>query len=230
MNNHNDWKVVSTKKNRKRTDPVTQFPINNNIIPPNIINIPINIPIDMPIDSAIQINELQIEELQSQGQDIELNNEYTLWCHSVKNKNWGIESYKKISTIKNVSEFWRLYNNMFKLSFRENNFFLMNSDTEPIWEDPNNRNGGICSFKIVNPNIAINVFNDLCCHMVCNRLILNGVDNDINGVSFCPKNNWVILKIWNKDRSNNLATLLNPELIAKYKDYNIQYTPNKPEY
>jgi hypothetical protein len=161
------------------------------------------------------------------GNDLFLPNVYVLWCHHVHDKDWSIGGYTKLYTLKTVADFWKLFNNIDKLSPKVNNFFLMKEDTEPIWEHVNNRDGGICSFKIEMDN-SLKVYEDLCLRLMCNKLVDN--PEDINGISFSPKNNWSIIKIWNKDHNNDLSVGLNPIILNMYRDASIKYICNKPEY
>jgi hypothetical protein len=164
---------------------------------------------------------------QNCGDNVGLPSKYTLWCHEVYNKSWDLSSYKKICTITNVSEFWKLINNLDKTGFTSNNLFLMKDGITPMWEDPNNREGGICSFK-VDIRQSLSVFEEFALYMICECLV--GNSNDINGLSFSPKNGWAIIKIWNKDKNNDIASLLNNDIKKKYSNLSIKYKCNEPEF
>jgi hypothetical protein len=161
------------------------------------------------------------------GSDIMLADNYTLWYHSLTDKNWNIDSFKKMCTITNVSEFWRMINNFDKIGHRTRNLFLMKGDIYPMWEHPDNRNGGICSFRIELHN-SLEIYENLCSHMVLGSL--SDIPSDINGISFCPKGHTVFVKIWNRDRNNNLTKLMNKSILDKYCSLSVLYTPNKPEF
>lgn len=155
-----------------------------------------------------------------------LSNEYKLWCHDIVNTDWTLKSYLTLCVINNVSEFWKLFNNMGKLNVKKNNLFLMKNDISPTWEDPNNRNGGICSFRI-DINESVRLYEMLCVYLMCGQLIKN--DDDINGVSLSPKNNWGIVKIWNKNKDNDISKLLHRDILTKYGSV-MMYKQNQPEY
>jgi len=161
------------------------------------------------------------------GDNINFTFKYNLWCHDIYNKDWSLNGYTKVCNIETVSQFWRVFNNLDKLGHKVNNFFLMKDGIEPIWEHETNRNGGICSFKVDN-NQSLNIYEDLCSHMICNLLTDN--TNDINGISYSPKNSWTIIKIWNKNKSNDLSKVLNHNLLNKYQNCCIRYKQNEPEY
>ena len=161
------------------------------------------------------------------GEQYKLMNKYVLWSHDLFNKDWSITSYNKIHEITNVSEFWQLFNNFHRIGLKYSHFFLMKDGINPTWEDISNRNGGICSIRI-ELNDSPEIWNDLGINMVCE--ILNDDPNDINGISISPKNNWAIIKIWNKDCNSDLTTTISPNIIEKYKNYSIKYKENIPEY
>jgi hypothetical protein len=127
----------------------------------------------------------------------------------------------------NVADFWKVFNNFKVLGMKFMHFFLMKDGVEPLWEHPQNRNGGVCSFKIELDG-ADDVWQNLCCKMVCD--ILNNQPDDINGISISPKNSWAIIKIWNKDSKNDLSTTLASDVIQKYESLSIKYREHTPEY
>lgn len=205
-----EWKLVGKKfKNKTKKIP------KNNII----------------IDSSMveEINSLTLEDPPNidKGTNICLPCQYVLWCHDIHSKDWNLSGYNNLCTISNVSQFWKLFNNIEKIGYRVNNFFLMKEGTDPLWEHENNRNGGVCSFKS-DIESSIKIYEDLCVKMICNCLVNN--PDDINGISVSPKNNWAIIKIWNKDKNNDLSKTLNPDILEIYKELSIKYKENEPEY
>jgi hypothetical protein len=205
MENNDEWKVVRKSKQVK--------------VPKNIIVE------DKPKFSPKKLNP--VVKNQEIGDKIELSSTYVLWCHDIYNKDWSLSGYTKLCTISTVSEFWQFFNNMDKIGYKVNNFFLMKDGTDPTWEHVNNRDGGICSFR-TEIDSSLNIYQDLCVRMVCDILTLNMAD--INGISFSPKNNWAIIKIWNKDKHNDLSKTLDPVILDTYKDASIKYKENEPEY
>lgn len=161
------------------------------------------------------------------GQNIKLSNMWTLWSHDLYNKDWEITSYKNLFRIKSVSDFWKVINNFHKLGIKSRHFFLMRGTIQPIWEDESNKYGGVCSFRI-EINKCKDVVEYLSCKMVCREL--NDDFTDITGLSFSPKNNWAIIKIWNKNSKNDLSKTLNKDILEKYSEISIKYKPNEPEY
>ena len=216
MDESKEWKTVNKTKGKKGK--------NQGFIKKIIVD-------DDKNTSEKQNNNTDLEENIDNGEQLQFSN-YVMWCHDVFNKNWNIDAYEKLCEISDVSKFWRLFNNIEKLGFRVNNFFFMKEGVDPIWEHPQNRNGGICSFK-TDIDQALDLFEKLCIRMICNQLndsFSDDFNNDINGISFSPKNNSAIIKIWNKDKKNDLSVSLSKDILDYCKDMSIKYKENNPEY
>ena len=153
-------------------------------------------------------------------------NEWNLWYHNSKD-DWTINGYKKVYNIKTISDYWKLYNNWDKLGGVNNkHFFLMKNNVTPIWEDPTNKSGGCWSFKINEAN-SQDLWNDLSLHLVTENM--SSVKGDIVGLSVClKKNNFSVVKIWNKDNSNNSLNLLSKDILNKW-GLDIIYIAHMPD-
>lgn len=149
--------------------------------------------------------------------DINTNLSYTwnLWYHHEKD-NWKLSGYKKIYSIKTIGDFWRFYNNWDKVGGITNkHFFLMRDNVTPLWEDPENINGGCWSFK-VHEDQANDLWEDLSVYLLCNQLCPT-INNDILGLSVClKKNNNTVIKIWNKKSKLNSLKLINESILKKW--------------
>jgi hypothetical protein len=154
---------------------------------------------------------------------------WTVWSHNLNSQDWTITGFNKIWEIKSISDFWLFVNIISKLNFKNNRFFVMRDNIQPLWEDENNRNGGSCSIRIqaqlsfiLLEKILLSIMNE---SFIDNKL-------DINGISFCSKNQWSIVKIWNKDKNNDISTQINPSILSTFneKDICIRYKSNIPEY
>lgn len=161
------------------------------------------------------------------GKNIKLPHKYSIWIHDLHGKKWGIDSYKKIYDITNVADFWKVFNNFSKLGLKHMHFFIMKDDIEPTWEHVENRNGGLVSYKIEIDQSA-EVWETLACRMVCETLGL--LENDINGISFSPKNNWGIIKIWNKNFNEDVSQVIDNDIIHKYGADKFRCKANVAEY
>ena len=82
----------------------------------------------------------------------------------------------------------------------------MKGNIAPLWEDPENRDGGCLSFKASSINI-MNDWNDILFKCI-NESILLDKNDSINGISISPKKEFNIIKIWFKD--NNYEKIYKP--------------------
>jgi len=143
-----------------------------------------------------------------------LSNKWNIWYHHEKD-NWKISGYKNIYEIITIGDFWKLYNNWDKLNgINSKHFFLMKNNISPLWEDLENINGGCWSFKVTEYD-AEKLWTDLSVYIICNQL--TSTPDDLVGLSIClKKNNFSVIKIWNKNSKNNSLTLLNKYIIKKW--------------
>jgi len=222
---------VGQQEREKQQSPSTCNPIPDNTSQVLNENITIQVP-DSINDNLVVVdgesNEHTNDSIQEPaGDDIKLHDKYIFWVHDTQNKDWSLESYIKLCEIVTVSDFWRLFNNLNKIGPSINNFFMMKEGIDPIWEHVANRDGGFCSFK-VGSHQATDVYTDLATHIVCQKICLKM--DDINGISISPKNNWSIIKIWNRDKTHDLSVSLNEYVRGKYAGLSIKYIQNEPEY
>jgi hypothetical protein len=158
--------------------------------------------------------------------ETKLPREWCLWYHQDKD-NWKICGFKNIYTISTINDFWQLYNNWDKLgSINQKHYFLMQKDISPIWEDEKNKNGGCWSYK-VHENQAQELWDDLSTYLVTEKL--SSKQNDITGLSIClKKNNYSVVKIWNRNSKDNSLALLNEAILKKW-GMDIIYIAHIPE-
>ena len=133
-------------------------------------------------------------------------NKWTLWFHSITNKNWDNKSYIKVIEIKTLFDY-KLLKEVMKINHLQNGmFFLMRGDIFPTWEDPKNRMGGCVSFKY-DKNILSEFLRII---LLCNteNLSTDGNLNEINGISISPKKEFNITKIWLKDDSKDYKKIV----------------------
>lgn len=160
--------------------------------------------------------------------NINIPDTYTLWIRDSKQRDWSIKGYTKACEIKTASDFWQVYNNFEKLGLKSNQFFLMKTGIDPIWECEDNKHGGRCSFK-VDSREGLKAWEYLSALMVC-RQLNNNDHHDINGISINPKYKTMLIKIWNRDNKKDLLKTIDQEVIKKYSKCSIQYTSHKPEF
>jgi len=167
------------------------------------------------------------------GDSIKLQDKWVLWCHSMTSDDWSIDGFNNLFTIKTVSDFWSIVNNLENIGLNCMHLFIMREGITPTWEDTQNRNGGVCSFK-VDYNTSVPIIENITSYMVLDQLIKDDTLNEINGIVISPKinarNNWLIVKIWNKHNTSDISKLLNDDIKCMCKNISIQYKSHKPEF
>jgi len=151
---------------------------------------------------------------------------WCLWIHKDK-ENWKISGFQNVYTLKTVNDFWQLYNNWDKIGgINQRHYFFMEEGITPIWEDDNNKKGGCWSYKI-HENQAQELWDDLSVYLVTEKL--SKKQNDITGLSIClKKNNYSVIKIWNRNSKENSLALLNETILKKW-GMDIIYIAHIPE-
>jgi hypothetical protein len=152
--------------------------------------------------------------METQNIDLKIPNEWCLWYHHDKD-NWKINGFKNIYTISSTEKFWQLYNNWEKLGgINQKQYFLMQKNIGPLWEDVQNKNGGCWSFKIHEAQ-AQELWDDLSIYLITENL--SKKQNNITGLSIClKKNNHSVIKIWNRNSKDNSLSLLNDNILKKW--------------
>ena len=133
-----------------------------------------------------------------------LNSSWTVWIHKAnvgpEIENWTEDTYTSIYVINSIGTFWRFFNNFQMLDKINYQYFIMRNKIKPIWEDNNNRNGSICSFKVEYGPCAMTCMSLL----IMNETFMMG-NEDINGISYSVKNKIILIKIWYKIGSSKVV-------------------------
>ena len=129
------------------------------------------------------------------GENLHLtSNRWSLWFHKINDKSWTLDSYKKIADIDSIEKYKYYYSKI--ESFVSGMFFLMKNDIIPLWEDKNNINGGIVTYKVPK-KLVLNIWEELTMAIIGNSLTEKIEDHKfVNGISISPKINNCIIKIW----------------------------------
>jgi len=118
----------------------------------------------------------------------------TLWFHKVNDTNWDIDSYRKVIDFDNLDDF--LYTYKMIESFSSGMFFLMKRGIKPVYEDKENKDGGIFSFKL-SKKVCKTFWYELSHMFLEGNLTSKFSDfSKITGISISPKTNNCIIKIW----------------------------------
>jgi hypothetical protein len=128
-----------------------------------------------------------------------LHDKWTLYHHFPSDNNWTLSGYNvlvtDIDSVEKVIDInTHLTDNIVKYSM----LFYMRSHVSPLWEDPQNINGGCFSYKVINKYV-IEVWRHLMFLVSGESLFLSPEENlYVNGITISPKKNFCIVKIWMK--------------------------------
>lgn len=206
---------------------------------------------DRSVNKQLYIDEESTKEDDILGNKLYLNSNWTVWRHASDCDEWTEDSYTNIYVINSLGSFWRFFNNFHLLDKMKNQLFIMRGKIKPIWEDNENRKGGICSIKLdcFNRQGKIDMGTDvmICvCLLVMNETFLTN-NSEINGISYSIKNKSVLIKLWCKNYNNNVTEKLPISFFNKLdtilrnmdkhsfskrpeNKISIRYTQIKPEY
>ena len=149
----------------------------------------------------------------------QLNTNWCLWYHSIKDTNWKKNSYKKIYTIRNLYDLKAMNDIIQTIHLQNSMFFIMREDIFPTWEDPDNREGSCISYKI--PNALLKgQFNMILNHILSEDILIDKTNAEyINGLSIIPKKEFNIVKLWLREHDENFNKSL--------KEYEPYFTKDK---
>ena len=125
-----------------------------------------------------------------------LNHEWCLWGHLPHNTDWGINSYLRIAPFTTVENTIAVSETLPDILVKNCMLFVMKKGILPMWEDPQNQNGGYFSYKISN-KIVYDVWKKLTYALV-GETICNDYNHFklVTGISISPKKDFCIIKIW----------------------------------
>ena len=143
-------------------------------------------------------NNQQQNNNQSQHQ---LNTEWTVYIHDTHDRDWSLESYKMVFTIKTIEDFWTFFNNVH--NYQRFQFFIMRNKIKPTYEEPENKNGGSYSYMVQGRDVNETLVH-VVAKMIGEQLVNPESFGEIKGISLVPKKGISILKIWLKNKNNPL--------------------------
>lgn len=164
-----------------------------------------------------------------QTQQHMLNGKWKLYYHLPQDKNWDVSSYSVIMDDINTAEKVIALNEFIHDNVIKNcMLFVMRDGITPMWEDPQNRNGGCFSYKIVNkfvPEVWKKLFYLITGETLCKEI---GNSKYINGITVSPKKNFCIIKIW-----MSISTFQDPDIITEIPNLQKQgclFKKHEPEF
>ena len=138
-----------------------------------------------------------------------LYDKWVLWAHLPHNTDWSINSYIKVFEFTTIEDTVALIEELPSVLVENCMLFIMRDGIKPIWEDPQNRNGGSFSYKVLN-KLVYDVWRDLTYCVVGNSISQSKdfVDS-VSGITISPKKNFCIVKVWMSNCSH-----INPDVIT----------------
>lgn len=151
---------------------------------------------------------------------------WKLYGHLPSNPNWDIQSYILISEFSTVEQALQFIEIIPAECIQKSMLFLMKGTIPPIWEEPENKDGGYFSYKIVERHIA-DVWKQLCYSLVgCTITKQESIYQHINGMTISPKKKFSILKIWMNDASISNSDQFDCN-IKNFPVHGCLFTPHK---
>lgn len=150
---------------------------------------------------------------------------WVLWYFDPRNKDWSLSNYKKVADLSTPQQLWTVVNAIPPQAWECGYFFFMRQGFRPIWEVPENENGGSWSKKVATKDIQKIVVDLMvhCCASVGGLLTTRS--DTLVGFSTSPKGEFNIIKIWNTTTTVNAKTVINPAVLGGTDD--IVYTAHK---
>ena len=89
---------------------------------------------------------------------------------------------------------------------------MMRENIFPVWEDKHN--GGSSLVRIqVGDNKLLEIWEDICTYTLNEQIV--GIDNDVTGLSFNTKDDFVSIKIWSQQCDT--SSIIHPSISKKHK-------------
>ena len=142
--------------------------------------------------------------------EYKLDNKINIWWHGINDNKWGVDSYKNVIEIQNMTEYHECLSHLTNTILPNSMIFIMKNGIDPVWEHPDNVNGGCWSFKISKGQIH-KYWTELSIYLLGENLVSKDVKL-INGLSISPKKSFCIMKIWNNDKKINDKQILNKSM------------------
>ena len=141
-----------------------------------------------------------------------LQNKWNIWAHLPHDTEWSISSYKQIYKFTTVEETIAISETLPDVLVKNCMLFIMKDGIMPIWEDPNNKEGGCFSYKISNKHVY-EIWKNLTYVLLGETISTNSsFVNNVNGITISPKKNFCIVKIWMKTCEFQNPTMVTNEI------------------
>jgi hypothetical protein len=152
-------------------------------------------------------------------------NSWVLWYFDPRNKDWALQNYKMIADITTPQRLWTIIAGIPKEAIECGYFFFMRKGFRPIWEVPENEQGGSWSKKVPTKDIY-DIAIDLMVHCAADAVVPTRSETLV-GFSTSPKGEFNIVKIWNTTIVASSVKLLNAAITHFPITPDVVYTAHK---
>ncbi len=161
--------------------------------------------------------------------DFTLKQKWVLWFHKVNDNSWDIDSYMRVMEIVTYKDLLFVLKDLDNIT--SGMFFIMKEGIKPVYEDPQNVNGGYWSLRISKKE-AFDVWKVILYYLSIDNLMKDKSSHKhITGITVSPKINNCIFKIWvddfkkfrKEDIRNDIPFLKSEEL------FYLQHSDNQKE-
>ena len=150
---------------------------------------------------------------------------WILWYHDPENHDYSLNGYVRIADFSTPQQMWSVVEAIPKDAWECGMFFFMRDGFKPLWDCPENENGGSWSKKVDISNIH-DIFIDLMVHCVANDVLVKNKET-LAGITVSPKGKFSIIKVWNTSIAINDRTNLNVKIPMFPVGDDVTYTAHK---
>lgn len=129
--------------------------------------------------------------------DIFLNDIWKFYFHDPSSPDWTLKSYVSLGVVSSVDDFWSVVNPVYPL-LSTGMFFMFREHITPVWDDPENIDGGCFSVRVPRGD-ANDAMMDMLMATIGETLLSEDIRDRwhmVNGVSVSPKNAFSVIKVW----------------------------------
>lgn len=153
---------------------------------------------------------------------------WVLWYFDPRNKDWSLSNYKQVADISTPQQFWTVVSAIPKESWECGYFFFMKRGVRPIWEVPENENGGSWSKRVLTREIHEIAIELMVYAVAGSGGLFSSRGETFTGLSFSPKGEHNVVKIWNNTTTVSNAKIFLNSAIEKFPiTEDVVYTAHK---
>jgi len=172
---------------------------------------------EIHISDEASSGDLMLDDLATQqdtSEPVSLENTWSFWYDKFIAPGQSVEEYEaslhKLCTFSTIQDFWKNFNNLPSVDRlkQKSSFHMMKAGIRPIWEDPENANGGFWAIRVRKEDTAY-AWKELVLAAIGEQfgpVISN--DDDICGVSISVRLHDNIIEVWNSNASGNVHAIL----------------------